>query len=95
MAWVRLSKSWPGESPRTGIDANIGVVDSDWLADARKVVGPCRRQHADQELQIVAVRPELPRQLVEQPRQLGAGLAVELIHRLDQAHARKSEPTPG
>ncbi len=32
VAWVRLSKSWPGDSPRTGIEANMGVVDSAWFA---------------------------------------------------------------
>ena len=89
---MRLSKSWPGERPRTGIEANIGVADSAGFADAREVVGPGRRQDADQELQVVAVRPELARQLVEQAAQLGTGFAVEVIDRFDQADSEEASP---
>ncbi len=59
---------------------------------ARQVVGPGRRQDADQELQIVAVRPELTRQFVEQAAQLRTGVALKIIHRFDQADAEEASP---
>ena len=92
VARVRLSKSCPATGPEPASRQTVGVVDSAWFGDAREVVGPRGRQDADQELQIVAVRPELTRQLVEQTAQFRIGLALEVIHRFDQAHAEETSP---
>ena len=95
VACASASKSWPGERVRTGIAANrfAGASSEGPTALVRPyalvaVIG------ADQEFQVVAVRPELAGQQVQELGVRRRVVVAEIIDGVDDARAEKPSPDP-